>query len=62
MFHARKGTHANPYRCDVSFKCCDCSAVWTHGVAIPEAMFTTRPASRIPWRQAKALLDDPGGH
>lgn len=57
MFHVRKGSHANPYRCDVSFKCCDCSAVWWHGVAVPQAMFDARKsAARIDWRRARELL------
>lgn len=25
----------NDYRCDVTFKCTNCSYVWTHGVVVP---------------------------
>lgn len=56
-FHRRES--AIPWRCDVSVKCTSCSAVWTHGVAVTEEMYTRRdtPAGRdIPWREARDLL------
>lgn len=28
-----------PYRCDVSFKCRICAAVWFHGVAVPRELW-----------------------
>lgn len=54
-----------PWRCDVRFKCVDCSAVWQHGVAIPEAMYRhgmsrfgeNRTAS---WRKIREWLEAAG--
>lgn len=53
-----------PGRCDVSFKCVGCAAVWTHGVALDDdtyiRMTTSRkrpPNGRIGWREARQLLD-----
>lgn len=37
-FHLREGGRI-PWRCDVSFKCCRCSLVFTFGVALDEATF-----------------------
>ena len=54
-----------PYRYDVSFKCTRCSAIWTHGIAIPERMYkkhaSLRPGEhasiRYPWRKVKKILE-----
>jgi len=50
------------YRCNVSFKCCNCSSVWTHGVVIPEEMFRKHVRGNIHqtklyhWREVRELL------
>ena len=49
------------YRCNVSFKCTECSAVWIHGVVITEEMFRkhvkidNKPVY-YPWREVKEKL------
>lgn len=56
-FHERDS--AIPWRCDVSFKCTSCSAVWEHGVVVTREMYARRstPASKtIPWRTARDML------
>jgi len=45
-----------PYRANVSFKCTRCSAVWVHGVVIPEKMaklhgLPKRPSKNYHWRE-----------
>jgi hypothetical protein len=30
----KKALSENPYRCDVNMKCCECAAVWIHGISI----------------------------
>ena len=54
-----------PYRCDIGFKCTRCSAIWTHGVAIPEEMYKKhaslepgkRASVRYSWREVKKILE-----
>ena len=54
-----------PYRCDVNFKCTRCSAIWTHGIAIPEEMYkkhaSLEPGKhasvRYSWREVKKILE-----
>ena len=61
-FHERDGRPTTPWRCDVSFKCCDCAAVWIHGVALPAETWAGRPNQRvnrqIQWRDARRLLEE----
>lgn len=38
-FHVREASN-HPYRCDVHFKCRECGLAWTHGILVPEPMFT----------------------
>ena len=52
------------YRCDVSFKCTRCSAVWVHGVAIPEELYKKhisepgkQSSMRYSWREVKKILE-----
>ncbi|MFH5833758.1 hypothetical protein [Halalkalibaculum sp. DA384] len=55
-FHIRKSRHSSSiYRCDVGMKCTACSAVWQHGLVVPEAM---HPGKRriIHWREVKREL------
>lgn len=59
-FHEKKrGNPSNPYRCDVQFKCCDCSMVWAHGVRLSAEEWRRRPQTQglISWREAKKLLE-----
>jgi len=59
-----KDSGGNKYRCNVSFKCTQCSAVWTHGVVIPEIMFRKHVKGNIHqtklyhWREVKKLLEE----
>ena len=51
-----------PYRCDVSFKCTRCSAVWVHGIAIPEKIYrkhvkTGEKQRGYYWREVKKILE-----
>lgn len=62
-WHVRSGAPTVAGRCDVSFKCCDCAAVWVHGVAIPEGIFETRKlrgklTRQIHWRDARVMLEE----
>ncbi len=46
-----------PYRCDVSIKCLDCSAVWLHGIPLDEATGhrinpTADSVKVVHWREA----------
>lgn len=64
LFLDRSG-HAIAYRCDIGFKCTDCSAVWVHGLAIPERVFRPwrkRVGKRIDWREAKQRLEEAACH
>lgn len=63
-FFRRRGATVEG-RCDVSFKCIACAAVWTHGVALDEATYTRMTGSRkrpvsgqIGWREARRLLEE----
>lgn len=56
-FHTRQTATPHPWRCDVSFKCASCAAVWAHGVVVPIGMYQAREqGSPYDWRAAKALL------
>lgn len=61
-YHKRSGDPTVPYRCDVSFKCCSCAAVWVHGVALDAQTWAARPNPRltgrqIHWHEAQRLLN-----
>lgn len=50
-------------RCDVSFKCCACAAVWYHGVALDKHTWARMSGGRnrqIGWRAARQILTDHG--
>lgn len=57
--HERRGGTVR-YRCDLSVKCCDCSAVWIHGIAVPDEWWHRYkhlfPGARILWRDGLDLL------
>ena len=60
--------HAVPYRCDISFKCTRCSAIWEHGIPIPEAVYRRHipePLHYITktyrWREVKEKLNQVKG-
>lgn len=38
-FHSHLKERTIPWRVDVTMKCCDCAAVWLHGVALSEDDF-----------------------
>lgn len=59
-FHTRESPTNMPGRCDVSFKCCSCAAVWCHGVALDRETFKrmiTGRNNRIEWREARQILE-----
>lgn len=56
LFH-EKTVSPSKYRCDVVFKCINCSAVWVHGVVIPEEMFLKRQARKYTWREARDIIE-----
>ena len=69
-FHLSSDPHSRvPYRCDVSFKCTRCSAIWIHGIAIPEEMYKKhaslepgKQASKLyRWREVKKILENTKG-
>lgn len=47
------------YRCDVSFKCLKCSAVWTHGLALNRSQRRAN-GKWVEWREGRQLLLDAG--
>ena len=47
------------FRCNVTFKCLVCSAVWTHGLAIQPSQRKTN-GYFVEWRQARELLTEAG--
>lgn len=60
-WHRRAGKPTVPWRCDVSFKCVDCAAVWTHGIAVDEQYYrsnATKPGRMITWREVRDVLDE----
>lgn len=61
-WHVRSGGPTVVGRCDVSFKCCDCAAVWVHGVAVPDGHVVAPEMRRrlnrqIQWRDARKMLE-----
>lgn len=55
-WHVRPPKATVPWRCDVSIKCTDCSALWTHGIPVPEDVFSrcARNLRRtVAWRDVK---------
>lgn len=52
-------------RSDVSFKCCACSATWTHGVPVPDAFWRSGVerfgGNTAYWREIVAASGDGGG-
>lgn len=51
-YHDRQTKHANQdrtRRCDVSFKCIECSAVWVHGLVVTERHYQERAQERRDW-------------
>ena len=55
-FHIKKDSPSK-YRCDVVFKCIHCSAVWAHGVIVPEKMFLVREGRNYSWREARDIIE-----
>jgi len=47
---------ANPHRCDVYMKCTACSAVWQHGLVVPEDIYPGGSRTVILWRDVKDEL------
>lgn len=59
QFHTMAGVHTLPWRCDISFKCTSCSAVWIHGLPLDEETWERcKRSGRIGWRQARRILDE----
>lgn len=52
-----------PHRCDVAFKCADCSAVWLHGVPVPPDYWyrNATAAARVGWRDGRRMLEEHRG-
>ena len=60
-FHERSATPTVRWRCDVSMKCCDCGAVWVHGVALTDEAWERREpkvTTLIQWRRGLKLLEE----
>ncbi|TYP92071.1 hypothetical protein LX73_2317 [Fodinibius salinus] len=57
-YHMRnKNRSSNPHRCDVGMKCTLCSAVWQHGLVVPEEKHPGR--DRIyGWRWIKEQMQE----
>jgi hypothetical protein len=47
------------FRCDVSFKCLSCCAVWQHGLALQRSQRKANGAV-VEWREGRQLLLDAG--
>lgn len=59
-WHKRSGKPTVPGRCDVSFKCVACSAVWIHGVVVDADTYARdakKPGRMIGWREARTMLE-----
>lgn len=61
-YHLRGKSETTPYRCDVSFKCVECGAVWMHGVVVPVEHWDRRPfphrdRQTIAWRHGRELIE-----
>ena len=63
-FFKRGGPTPNKFRCDVVFKCTECSMQWAHGVPISEELFKLRVVrgkhktrQSYSWREAQCLLE-----
>lgn len=57
-FHYRHKTGSkSPWRCDVSFKCLECSLTFTFGVPVPQGMYEAVPRT-LGWREVKELLEE----
>jgi hypothetical protein len=60
LFHDRSKRTGSKhgYRCDVSFKCTQCSFVWVHGILVPKEMFEKyRDKRMVTWRKVKEILE-----
>ncbi len=53
-FHKREQSPA-PHRCDVSFKCTDCSLAFSFGVPIPERMYRGDEKRIWTWREVRVI-------
>jgi|AntRauTorcE11897_2_1112592.scaffolds.fasta_scaffold30407_3 hypothetical protein len=59
LFHTRRKVSENPFRCDVKFKCCTCSYVWSHGIVVPKEMATQHDLNRnIHFRELKRAINN----
>lgn len=59
LWHRKSSGTPLPFRCDVAFKCVECSAGWVHGVAVDEDTYRRRAVKerrRIEWREARRML------
>jgi hypothetical protein len=46
-----------PWRCNIGFKCCECSMVWLYGVPVSKEMFDKGfLMGQMGWRQAEAYF------
>lgn len=54
--------HSVRARCNVSFKCVACSAVWVHGVALQEDYYRRNAVQhgRVGWREVRKHLAEAG--
>ena len=59
FFKVNHKPKTTPYRCDVSFKCFNCSAVWMHGVPVPKEAFKClhNGGRAWTWRQMRCRLN-----
>ena len=56
--HPGKKLDRIPFRCDVTFKCTYCSAVWPHGLVIDKEYFDAiGPKKTYSWREALDRLN-----
>lgn len=59
LFHTRRKVSSNPFRCDVKFKCIECSFVWAHGLVVPREMAVQHDFNRtIHFRELQRKIND----
>jgi hypothetical protein len=56
LFHVAQPGASLPYRCDATFKCRDCAAVWSHGIVVPGEVYDRFPNKNIERPQIRELL------
>lgn len=55
-YHRRPGK-SNPFRCDVSVKCCECSNVLVFGLVVTQEVYAKSGGRRHEWREVREAIE-----